>query len=66
MTIPYERTFRNVLASSQPNNDQFRFCNCGWPAHMLIPKGTTQGTSYDMFVMISNFADDTVNQEFDE
>ncbi|XP_058838329.1 phenoloxidase 8-like [Topomyia yanbarensis] len=66
VTIPYERTFRNVAASNQPNNAQFRFCNCGWPAHMLLPKGTPQGAMYDLFVMISNFRDDTVNQDFDE
>ncbi|XP_055606735.1 phenoloxidase 8-like [Uranotaenia lowii] len=66
VTIPYERTFRNVAASNQPNSTQFRFCNCGWPEHMLLPKGTAQGTTYDMFVMISDYSGDTVNQEFDE
>ncbi|XP_055535218.1 phenoloxidase 8-like [Wyeomyia smithii] len=66
VTIPYERTFRNVAASNIPSNDQFRFCNCGWPSHMLLPKGTPQGAMYDLFVMISNYNDDVVNQGFDE
>lgn len=66
LTIPYERTFRNVVATTQPNSDQFRFCNCGWPSHMLIPKGTPQGTQFDLFVMVSNYNDDAINQNFDE
>ncbi|XP_055623361.1 uncharacterized protein LOC129766790 [Toxorhynchites rutilus septentrionalis] len=66
VTIPYERTFRNVAASNQPNSAEFRFCNCGWPSHLLLPKGTPQGLKYDLFVMISNFNDDAVNQNFDD
>lgn len=66
VTIPYERTFRNVAASNQPNSAEFRFCNCGWPSHLLLPKGTPQGAKYELFVMISNFNDDTINQEYDE
>ncbi|KFB48434.1 AGAP004975-PA-like protein [Anopheles sinensis] len=68
VTIPYERTFRNVSASNNnvPETEMFRFCNCGWPHHLLIPKGTPEGMQFDLFAMISNYADDTVNQEFDE
>lgn len=66
LTIPYERTFRNVAASIQPDSEPFRFCNCGWPSHMLIPKGTPQGTRFDLFVMVSNYDDDVVNPNFDE
>ncbi|XP_058123431.1 uncharacterized protein LOC131294559 [Anopheles ziemanni] len=68
VTIPYERTFRNVSASNNnvPETEMFRFCNCGWPHHLLIPKGAPEGMQFDLFAMISNYADDTVNQEFDE
>ncbi|XP_035911269.1 phenoloxidase 2-like [Anopheles stephensi] len=68
VTIPYERTFRSMALSNVnlPETEQFRFCNCGWPHHLLIPKGSAEGMKFDLFVMISNFADDTVNQEFDE
>ncbi|XP_049544992.1 phenoloxidase 8-like [Anopheles darlingi] len=68
VTIPYERTFRQVALSNvnEPSTAQFRFCNCGWPHHLLIPKGTPEGIQFDLFAMISNYADDTVNQEFDE
>ncbi|XP_058835187.1 phenoloxidase 1-like [Topomyia yanbarensis] len=70
VTIPYDRTFRRIGAAQTPTDARqreiFRFCGCGWPQHMLIPKGAPEGVQFDLFVMISNFADDTVNQEFDE
>lgn len=66
VTIPYERSFRR-LGRNQPSDPAllaaFQFCGCGWPQHMLLPKGSAQGTEYDIFVMITNFEDDTVNQE---
>lgn len=69
VTIPYEQTFRRVGASDQPTGAdelaRFRFCGCGWPQHMLLPKGTAEGMAFNVFVMISNFADDTVNQDYD-
>ncbi|XP_058464518.1 phenoloxidase 1-like [Malaya genurostris] len=70
VTIPYERTFRRIGSAQTPTDsrqrDSFRFCGCGWPQHMLIPKGSPEGVQFELFAMISNFADDTVNQEFDE
>lgn len=67
VTIPYERSFRRIGSAHQPTNtedlSQFQFCGCGWPQHMLIPKGSTAGTKYDVFVMISNYENDRVSQE---
>lgn len=40
------------------------FCNCGWPQHMLIPKGLPgQGLQCDLFVMVSDYRDDQVQEE---
>lgn len=71
VTIPWERSFQLVGAINRlddPNFDsgRFEFCGCGWPHHMLLPRGSHEGIKFDLFVMISNFADDTVNQRFDE
>uniref|UniRef100_A0A182QSW5 Tyrosinase copper-binding domain-containing protein n=1 Tax=Anopheles farauti TaxID=69004 RepID=A0A182QSW5_9DIPT len=65
VTIPYERTFRNV---SQTNlgDASFRFCGCGFPAHMLVPKGDTVGVQYDLFAMLSDYNKDKVDPPFDE
>lgn len=66
VTIPYERSFRNIGSRNQPTDPnalaQFQFCGCGWPQHMILPKGTLNGSLFNIFVMISNFELDRVNQ----
>uniref|UniRef100_A0A182T9S7 Tyrosinase copper-binding domain-containing protein n=1 Tax=Anopheles maculatus TaxID=74869 RepID=A0A182T9S7_9DIPT len=65
VTIPYDRTFGNVVQANM-GNVQSRFCGCGWPAHMLLPKGNTNGVQYDLFAMVSRFEDDNANVSYDE
>ncbi|XP_050531052.1 phenoloxidase 1-like [Daktulosphaira vitifoliae] len=64
VTIPYEQTFRNVDINRAENNSSagqaFNFCGCGWPQHMLIAKGNAEGFACQLFVMVSNGANDTV------
>lgn len=66
ITIPYERSFRKIGSKFTPTDplekSQFQFCGCGWPQHMLIPKGSAEGTKFNIFVMISNFELDRVAQ----
>lgn len=64
VTIPFERTFRN-LDTNRPDagttdEEQFNFCGCGWPQHMLVPKGLPEGLRCDLFVMVSNYENDRV------
>ncbi|XP_047538254.1 phenoloxidase subunit 2-like [Vanessa atalanta] len=65
VTIPFEQSFRDLSAQSgSPRADSlasFNFCGCGWPQHMLVPKGTEAGAPYDLFVMLSNYDLDSVN-----
>lgn len=69
ITIPYERSFRRIGSQFQPTGDaalaQFQFCGCGWPQHMLLPKGTASSSQFYLFAMISNYDDDAVNQQVD-
>jgi tyrosinase len=37
--------------------DENYICGCGWPDHMLIPKGTSEGFRMELFVMISDNKD---------
>ncbi|KAJ8679159.1 hypothetical protein QAD02_014946 [Eretmocerus hayati] len=68
VTIPYEATFRNV-DKGRPSSDNtsaslaFNFCGCGWPHHMLLPRGTPQGYPMELFVMVSDFELDRVDQK---
>lgn len=67
ITIPFERTFRNLDEnSSDENSDEiaaFNFCGCGWPQHMLIPKGLPEGLQCQLFVMVSDYEVDRVEQD---
>ncbi|XP_067015429.2 phenoloxidase 1 [Anabrus simplex] len=65
ITIPFEQTFRRLPRNSE-QNAEFNFCGCGWPQHMLIPKGWPEGMPCQLFVMISNYKDDKVDQKLDE
>lgn len=64
VTIPFERTFRDLDTQRPAEGDdalaEFNFCGCGWPQHMLIPRGTPEGYPCQLFVMISNYEDDKV------
>lgn len=67
VTIPFERTFRN-LDQNRPNagtteEAEFNFCGCGWPQHMLVPKGLPGGLACELFVMISDYEQDRVRLE---
>lgn len=68
LTIPFERTFRNLdMGRPTGGNDleAFNFCGCGWPQHLLLPRGTESGYQCQLFVMISNYDDDKVDQNID-
>jgi hypothetical protein len=39
--------------------DQSR-CGCGWPQHLLLPRGTPAGTEYDLFVMLTDTDKDQI------
>ncbi|XP_063707043.1 phenoloxidase 2-like [Culicoides brevitarsis] len=66
VTVPFEQTFRNLdqnrPAAGTDEEAEFNFCGCGWPQHMLIPRGTPGGMQCDLFVMISDFELDKVDQ----
>ncbi|XP_037712887.1 phenoloxidase 2 [Drosophila subpulchrella] len=66
VAIPFERSFRPIGADYQPKAAdelaRFRFCGCGWPQHLLLPKGNAQGMLFDLFVMISDYSQDAVQQ----
>jgi len=69
VTIPFERTFMDLDTNRPTGGDalaQFNFCNCGWPDHLLVPKGSVEGYASQLFVMISNYDDDAVQPPQDE
>ncbi|OXA58520.1 Phenoloxidase 2 [Folsomia candida] len=41
-------------------DDQSR-CGCGWPQHLLLPRGTPFGTQFDLFAIVTDWEKDAVN-----
>lgn len=73
VTISWEKSFQAIgkLTQLNPNASpqelaDLEFCGCGWPHHLLLPKGSEDGAAFKLFVMISNFDDDVVNQVIPE
>lgn len=64
VTIPFEQTFRDLRPNGQDPRSgglaSFNYCGCGWPQHMLVPRGTEVGAAYQLFVMLSNYEQDKV------
>lgn len=46
----------------QPGADP-NYCDCGWPYHLLLPRGTNAGMPFRLMVMITNWNDDKVEVE---
>ncbi|KAJ8969865.1 hypothetical protein NQ314_001549, partial [Rhamnusium bicolor] len=64
VTIPFERTYRDISKAPEKGDEKalFNFCGCGWPHNLLVPKGTSEGMPCELFVMISNYDDDKIDQ----
>lgn len=67
VTVPFQVSFRNldeIPLTSQDTADNFIYCGCGWPDHMLIPKGTLgEGLQCDLFVMVTDYQQDRVRRD---
>ncbi|XP_076290226.1 phenoloxidase 1-like [Lasioglossum baleicum] len=62
VTIPFEQTFppRDTDSTECPKPDNF--CGCGWPQHLLVPKGVKGGFPMVLFAMVSDYTRDIVEQ----
>lgn len=63
VTFPVEQTFTNLNGSNPQKQGSFTHCGCGWPENMLIPKGTPEGYPVELFVIVSDFSLDNVEQK---
>lgn len=62
VTIPFEQTYRDVGQMNALVQYATRFCGCGWPHNLLIPRGKPEGMPCTLFVMISDYELDKVNK----
>lgn len=66
VTIPFDRMFGELTGrfpKGKENMTLNSFCGCGWPQHMLVPKGTPEGFECELFVMISDYEKDYVSEK---
>ena len=57
---------QSLLESGNITANDFNHLGCGWPQHLLISKGSTAGTSFSLFVVISKLLEgETLPPELD-
>ncbi|CAG7836276.1 unnamed protein product [Allacma fusca] len=63
VTIPWEQSFKTledqIKATKQEDKNTDTVCGCGWPQHMLLPRGLPEGMFFDLFVIVTNADEDT-------
>nr|CCA94926.1 hemocyanin subunit e [Mastigoproctus giganteus] len=57
VTISKLRTVAQLREDS--GEDDHYYCSCGWPEHMLIPRGNHRGMEFDLFVMLTDYTADS-------
>nr|CAO98768.1 putative prophenoloxidase [Artemia franciscana] len=64
VTIPIERFFRvyerRTANTSDALSNYEMFCGCGWPEHMLVPKGSAEGMQFELIVIATDWSKDEV------
>ncbi|KAG8177958.1 hypothetical protein JTE90_014701 [Oedothorax gibbosus] len=63
VTVSETHTFKQLLAGEGVSENTTEFCSCGWPEHMLIPRGSHKGTEFDLYVMLTDYEQDAVGGE---
>ncbi|CAL1261550.1 unnamed protein product [Larinioides sclopetarius] len=61
VTVSETHTFKQLLSGEGVSEATTEFCSCGWPEHMLIPRGSYKGMEFDLFVMLTDYEQDAVN-----
>ncbi|GFQ87334.1 hemocyanin AA6 chain [Trichonephila clavata] len=63
VTVSETHTFKQLLAGEGVSENTTEFCSCGWPEHMLIPRGSHKGSEFDLFVILTDYEQDAVGGE---
>ncbi|KAG8177965.1 hypothetical protein JTE90_014708 [Oedothorax gibbosus] len=58
VTLAHTYTFDELRAGQSGSSDASEYCSCGWPEHMLVPKGTHKGMEFELFVMLTDYTED--------
>nr|CAC44752.1 hemocyanin subunit 4 [Cupiennius salei] len=58
VTLAHTYTFEELKAGQAASQDATEYCSCGWPENMLVPKGTSKGMDFELFVMCTDYTVD--------
>lgn len=62
VTVSELHTFEQLEKGEGVSEDATEFCSCGWPEHMLIPRGNHRGMQFELFVMLTDGDEDSVGE----
>lgn len=60
VTLSSERTFDELAHGEGINEHANEYCSCGWPDHLLVPRGNEKGMPFHLFVMLTDWLHDQV------
>ncbi|OXA59799.1 Phenoloxidase subunit 1 [Folsomia candida] len=60
LTVPWQSSVQQLRQDVINGRTGAVNCECGFPHHLLLPKGTEEGMAFDLFVMITNADTDFV------
>nr|CCA94923.1 hemocyanin subunit b [Mastigoproctus giganteus] len=60
VTIKDPKSLDELARGELADEHEKEFCSCGWPDHLLVPKGDEQGMKFHLFVMLTDRRMDAV------
>ncbi|XP_015923306.1 hemocyanin D chain [Parasteatoda tepidariorum] len=63
VTLSKIPTFEELEKGEGLSDNSNEYCSCGWPEHMLVPRGTPRGMVFHLFVMLTDFDMDKVEDQ---
>nr|CCA94919.1 hemocyanin subunit e [Euphrynichus bacillifer] len=60
VTVSKIYTFSQIQAGEGVHEDGSESCSCGWPEHMLLPRGNFKGMEFHLFVILTDHDQDAV------
>nr|CCA94915.1 hemocyanin subunit a [Euphrynichus bacillifer] len=61
VTLTHELTYRQLLHGEGISEHRTEYCSCGWPQHLLVPRGNEKGMVFHLFVMLTDWSQDKVS-----
>ncbi|GFT90426.1 hemocyanin B chain [Nephila pilipes] len=61
VTLRKQQTLKELLQGKGADRKGDEYCSCGWPDHLLVPKGDSVGMKFHLFAIFTNYFEDSVN-----